>query len=234
MGTVLIVEDDWLVARRIASLLRNAGHTPVLAPDTRAALRAAEFRPDVIVLDLGLPDVQGQDLLEHFVRAPETADASVVVVTGNSESAVRLLEQKPAWLADVVTKPIDSRKVVQAVRTALAINGNAKEEAATTPQDARRRDVIFRLIAHGPDRLASHAYRRLCIERSRPTRVNHPRPLEWPSIAQWALLEGLVNEAEAALIAAAPRAPSFADAKGSPESPVSAGNRVRERAFAKP
>ncbi len=125
MATILIVEDDASVARQMVSLARGAGHTPVLAPGARAALRAAEFRPDVIVLDFGVRDVQGEDVIERLVRMPEAACAPVVIITGNTERATRLLASKPPWLADIVMKPVDSRRWFQAVQTALAINGNA-------------------------------------------------------------------------------------------------------------
>jgi DNA-binding response OmpR family regulator len=56
MAAILIVEDDELVAGQMARTLRKAGHVPILAPDARSALDEAVDRPDVILLDLGLPD----------------------------------------------------------------------------------------------------------------------------------------------------------------------------------
>ncbi|MEK7204982.1 MAG: response regulator, partial [candidate division NC10 bacterium] len=90
MATILIVEDDGLVARHMARILRGAGHTPILASDGRSALLEASDRPDLVLLDLGLPDVPGEELLRHLKKRPETAGIPVIVVTGKTEAAAQL------------------------------------------------------------------------------------------------------------------------------------------------
>ena len=234
MARVLIVEDDGLVAREMAGVIQRAGHSAVLAADARSAVREASLRPELIVLDLGLPDVPGEALLEHLQRMPETANAPVVVVTGKTDCAVRLQARKPPGLADILLKPVNSARLSQAVRAALAKSAGAAVQDAPTGREVRRRDAIFRLIAQGPDRLASHVYRRLCADRIRTTRLDNPKPLEWRAIAKWALLEGLVNEEEAGLIGDTPAGSSPLEDRADPGPPGSAGERATGRVDPQP
>ncbi len=200
MATILIVEDDGLVARQMAHLLRSAGHAPVFARDARSALRETWQRPQLILLDLGLPDVPGEDLLEDLRRMPETANVPIVVVTGKSDCAARLRERHPPDLAAILLKPVDGPELARAVRQALENRGGATMRPGQVMSEITRRDVVFRLIVQGPDRLAAHVYRRLCADRIQNPVLDQPTPLEWPEIARWALLEGLVSEEEARLV----------------------------------
>lgn len=205
MATVLIVEDDGLVARQMAQAVRLAGHFPVRAMDARSAIREATARPDVILLDLGLPDASGETLLDHLHRMPETAQVPVVVVTGKTDRAVYLRNRQPAGLVDVLLKPVNNAKLAETVRSVLEATRSSAAQPPRTADEILRHDTITRLIAHGPDRLASQVYRRLCLDRAPAARGNDPEPLDWPEIARWSLLEGLVSEEEAGLIRGTPR-----------------------------
>jgi DNA-binding response OmpR family regulator len=119
MATILIVEDDGLVARQMAQALRGAGHSPVLASDAGAAILEATTEPALILLDLGLPDLPGEDLLRRLRRIPETATTPVVIVTGKTDNAESLRGERPAGVADILLKPVTNARLCQAVRTAL-------------------------------------------------------------------------------------------------------------------
>jgi CheY-like chemotaxis protein len=186
----------------MAHILRSAGHAPVFARDARSAIREAWQRPGLILLDLGLPDVPGEDLLTDLIQMPETAHAPIVVVTGKSDCAARLREQNPPGLAAILLKPVNGPALARAVHQALENGRRAMVGPREAMREIARRDVVFRLIVQGPDRLAAHVYRRLCADRVRNPQLDEPAPLEWPDIARWALLEGLVSEAEAGLIGA--------------------------------
>jgi CheY-like chemotaxis protein len=83
MNTVLIVDDTLDCSEPLAKLLRKRGHTVECAPDGAEALALlARFRPDVIVLDLMMPVMDGVSFLEVLRGDPERKDIRVVVLSG--------------------------------------------------------------------------------------------------------------------------------------------------------
>jgi CheY-like chemotaxis protein len=200
MATVLIVEDDGLVAGRMVQMLRKADHTPVRAPDARSALREALDRPDVILLDLRLPDLPGQEILRRLGSQPETADIPVVVITGCQESARALEGEGSGQVAHVLLKPVSEPQLCQAVDHVLS-GRQAAPIAAFRLVRHRQRELVRRLIVEGPDRLAFHVYRRLCADRSRAgAAAGGADVLTWEQIAEWARLEGLLDAEQVGLV----------------------------------
>ncbi len=201
MARVLIVEDDCLVALHMALAIRQAGHSPVLAPDAWSAIREAEARPEMVLLDLGLPDMTGEELLRRLRRIPQTAATPVVVVTGQQGEVDRLRRDWPINVADILLKPVTAARLHRVVRMLLpAPAGDHPEESSPSPGELRRSEVIRRLIVEGPDRLAHHIYRRLCADRSHCGPPGSGEPLSWREIADWAKLEGILDEARAQVL----------------------------------
>jgi CheY-like chemotaxis protein len=204
MATVLVVEDDGLVAGRMVQMLRKADHTPVRAPDARSALREALGRPDVILLDLRLPDLSGQEILKKLKSQPRTADIPVVVITGCTESAKALRGHGSSQVAEILLKPVSEPQLCQAVDNVLS--GRQPEPIAPGRlTQHRRRELVRRLIVEGPDRLAFHVYRRLCADRNRAvgSASSTADVLSWVQIAEWARLEGLLSTEQAGLLCTA-------------------------------
>jgi two-component system cell cycle response regulator DivK len=82
MKTILLVEDNLRYAELVRRILEPHGYTLVHAPDGASGLRlAADERPDLILLDLGLPDIAGQTLIGLVRRVPGMDQAPVVAVT---------------------------------------------------------------------------------------------------------------------------------------------------------
>ena len=80
---VLVVDDHADAAETLAMLLRHAGHEVVALTDGRAAVDVAPtFRPDIVILDIGLPDMSGYDVARELRRLPGTANADIVAVSG--------------------------------------------------------------------------------------------------------------------------------------------------------
>ncbi len=182
MATVLIVEDDGLIARHMARMLSDAGHTPALASDGRSALREAAERPDVILLDLGLPDLPGEAVLKQLKNRPDTAQIPILIITGKTEAARRLRESTKGW-ADILLKPVSGVQLRQAVNGALAGREEADAGALRLAQE-RQRQLIQHLIVEGSDWLAFHTCRRLSWDRTRGQGSPSGDPLTWTEISE--------------------------------------------------
>jgi CheY-like chemotaxis protein len=103
----LIVDDNIDGAVALSLLLRLGGHTTALAHDGIAALKiAAEFRPDIVLLDLGLPGVDGYEVARTIRREPQLGNPLLVAVTGWNAPEDRL-RIKQAGFDEHLTKPVD-------------------------------------------------------------------------------------------------------------------------------
>lgn len=204
MATVLIVEGDGLVARGMARTLRQAGHTPILAPDARSAQEEAADRPDIILLNLGLPDLPGEVLLHRLKTQPETAHTPVVVITGRKDAAAQLKGSVKSNAAAILLKPVSGAQVRQVVEIALAAQ-QALEAAALRRNRECQRELIFRLIAEGSDSLAFNISRRLCADRARTKGPAADAPT-WAEIAERGKREGLLDAEQSRLLCRVPLA----------------------------
>jgi two-component system, OmpR family, KDP operon response regulator KdpE len=115
-AVVLIVEDDESARAAIASNLRARGHEVDEAGDVRDALRLwANRRPDLILLDLGLPDLDGQAVIRR-VRREATTPIIVVSARGREEDRVAALD---AGADDYLTKPFGLSELHARMRAVL-------------------------------------------------------------------------------------------------------------------
>ncbi|HEU4883156.1 MAG TPA: response regulator, partial [Longimicrobium sp.] len=88
--TVLLVEDSDAIRDAFTILLEDAGYTVLGAETGGEALRLAEERvPDLVLLDMGLPDMTGLEVVRRLKAAPHTASIAVVALTGRDEEADR-------------------------------------------------------------------------------------------------------------------------------------------------
>jgi DNA-binding response OmpR family regulator len=112
---VLIVEDDEELRSVIGAAVTEAGYAAVEAADGAAALVACEERdPDVVLLDLNLPRLGGQEFAEAYRRG--RGQAKIIVMSGTAsggEVSARLRA------AAFLSKPFDLERLVGAVRRAL-------------------------------------------------------------------------------------------------------------------
>jgi response regulator NasT len=136
VSTVLTVEDDPIVRDDLRTLLEREGFE-VLAgarDGVEAVELAREHRPDVILLDLSLPRLDG---VEAALRIREERDVPIVAVTGYSETLVeRALE---AGAAGYVRKPFAGGEVVTALRDAIRSHA---EQAVDSRREQSRRALV--------------------------------------------------------------------------------------------
>jgi DNA-binding response OmpR family regulator len=119
--TVLLVEDEEPLRRVLRDLLERDGFTVVEAADGVAALDEVDrSAPDVLVLDLNLPRLDGYGVLSHLRARPSTAKLPVIVLTakGDEENEVRVFD---AGANDFLTKPFRPRALSARLRALLKI-----------------------------------------------------------------------------------------------------------------
>ena len=113
---MLVVDDDQQILRALRINLTAHGYEVLLAPDGGAALRvAADGRPDVVVLDLGLPDMDGVEVIEGL-RGWTTVPIIVLSARVGSAHTVRALD---AGADDYVTKPFGMAELLARLRAAV-------------------------------------------------------------------------------------------------------------------
>jgi two-component system KDP operon response regulator KdpE len=116
MTRVLVIDDDPHLSRALRITLRAAGHDVDTASDGRTALQlAAAVPPDVIVLDLGLPDLDGTEVLATL-RPAYAGPVLVLSARADSQDKVHALD---AGADDYVTKPFDMSEFLARLRAVL-------------------------------------------------------------------------------------------------------------------
>src|SRR5437016_3814863 len=108
---VLLVEDDARMPEVLAALLHNDNITLDTAPDGAAALRLAHDKQfDLVLLDLGLPGVDGFELLRQFKECPELQSIPVIVLTAWNSTKDKLRGFE-LGAVDYLTKPFESAEL---------------------------------------------------------------------------------------------------------------------------
>ena len=112
---VLLVDDDATLRQTLGIALRAEGHEVLLAADGRSALQAAaEDQPDLLVLDLGLPDLSGVEVLRRL----RTWSALPVVVLSARDGSRDKVEALDLGADDYVTKPFGTDELFARIRAA--------------------------------------------------------------------------------------------------------------------
>ncbi len=120
MTFVLAVDDDPAILRTLSINLRARGYDVETAGDGRSALQIADERmPDVVILDLGLPDLDGVAVLKRL-RASTQVPVVVLSARHESDDKVEALDE---GADDYVTKPFDMEELLARVRAAIRRSG---------------------------------------------------------------------------------------------------------------
>lgn len=115
MATVLVVDDNPKIVEVLSEYLRADGHTAVTAADGPSALeRAKGNHPDIALLDIMLPGIDGLELTRRF----QSMGIPVILVTARSDEVDRLVGLE-LGADDYVTKPFSAREVVARVKAVL-------------------------------------------------------------------------------------------------------------------
>jgi two-component system KDP operon response regulator KdpE len=116
VSEVLIIEDDPAIRSALIRALGDRGHVVTSAADALTGLRSAvEDRPDLVVLDLGLPDLDGHELL-RMLRAVSQVPVIVATARDDDQTVVRALD---AGADDYLTKPFSADQLDARMRAVL-------------------------------------------------------------------------------------------------------------------
>ena len=128
MAQLLVVEDDERIRTALIRALRERGHAVSSAGTALAGLRqAVEERPDLVVLDLGLPDLDGHELL-RMLRAVSAVPVVVATARDDDDSVVRALN---SGADDYVLKPFRADQLEARIRAVLRRAAGSADPASS-------------------------------------------------------------------------------------------------------
>jgi two-component system KDP operon response regulator KdpE len=196
---ILLVDDEVAIQRAVAPLLRSRGYDVDVAGTAREALAAFQtLHPDVIVLDLGLPDLDGTEVCRR-VRAADSTPIIVLSARGSDADKVSALD---LGADDYVTKPFSVEELLARIRVSLRrLYASAETDVGRVQRgdltiDYGRRRVVrgdqeirltpkefelLSLLARNADRVLTH--RAILKAVWGPHAVNHSEHL-WVLMAQ--------------------------------------------------
>ncbi len=132
-STILLVEDDATLRDTLAYRLRHDGYQVVTAADGVQAVNAArKTRPDLIVLDLMLPGLDGLEVCKQVRAMPETQAAPIIMLTARAEESDKILGLE-LGADDYVTKPFSWPELRARIRTQLRRHEQNAADSLTTP-----------------------------------------------------------------------------------------------------
>jgi two-component system alkaline phosphatase synthesis response regulator PhoP len=140
-GKVLVVDDEAKIVKLVRSYLEQAGFTVVEANDGQTALiQARREKPDLVVLDLGLPGIDGIEVTRILRRERDTP---IIMLTARVEDTDRIVGLE-LGADDYVTKPFNPRELLARVRAVLRRTGGG----AATLEMLRAGDLVLDLGGH--------------------------------------------------------------------------------------
>ncbi|GIM95517.1 response regulator transcription factor [Paractinoplanes toevensis] len=134
MARLLLIEDDPAIRATLLRALRERGHAVAASPAAMEGLQTAlAEKPDLIVLDLGLPDLDGRELL-RMLRAVSRVPVIIATARDEETEMVRLLD---AGADDYVVKPFTAAQLDARIRAVLRRGTSAEESPTITVGNLR-------------------------------------------------------------------------------------------------
>jgi diguanylate cyclase (GGDEF)-like protein len=128
--TILVVDDDPDIARFVEVNLRSAGYDVAVAGDGEEALeKAGELRPDLVLLDVMMPRIDGFEVAQRLRKNPQTANTSIIMLTAKALSADKVTGLQ-SGADDYIIKPFDPIELLARVKGTLR---RAKEMRNLSP-----------------------------------------------------------------------------------------------------
>ena len=134
-GSILIIDDSPTAIRLLADMLSDMGQITFATSGAAGLILARENHPQLILLDVDMPSMNGYEVCQLLKKDPATSDAAVIFVTAAStmESEIKALEM---GAADFITKPLNQPVVRARVRTQLKVQQQAAALMRLANRDA--------------------------------------------------------------------------------------------------
>ncbi|HEU4354161.1 MAG TPA: response regulator [Actinomycetota bacterium] len=146
--TILVVDDDPDIARFVEVNLRSAGYDVSVASDGEQALeRAGQLRPDLVLLDVMMPRIDGFEVAQRLRRNPQTANTSIIMLTAKALSTDKVLGLT-AGADDYIIKPFDPIELLARVKGTLRRAKEMRNLSPLTglPGNIRIQEEIERMV----------------------------------------------------------------------------------------
>jgi two-component system KDP operon response regulator KdpE len=140
---ILVVDDEPAIRRFLRTSLGSQGYQVEEAEDGTAALAAMTHAPDLIVLDLGMPGMDGFEVIRHLRASGATLPIVVLSVRADEAGKVRALD---LGADDYVTKPFGIEELLARIRTALRHRLQQEGERPVFKVDALSLDLVRRVV----------------------------------------------------------------------------------------
>jgi PAS domain S-box-containing protein len=123
-GEILIVEDNVVNLKSLSAIISAAGYRVASATDGASALREiGSKRPDLVIMDIQLPDIDGVEVCRRLKQDASTLDLPVIFISGSDEPELKVSAFE-AGGADYITKPYHPVEVLARIKTHLDLAGN--------------------------------------------------------------------------------------------------------------
>ena len=127
---ILLVDDEPDIVELLEYNLRQSGYTVVTAPDGNSALaEVRRQRPDLVLLDLNLPDIAGTEVCRRLRRDPSTSSLPIMMITARTEEIDRVVGFE-LGADDYIVKPFSPREIVLRVQAVLRRAGQRAPAAS--------------------------------------------------------------------------------------------------------
>ena len=143
---VLVVDDEPPIRKLLRTGLGTQGYQTLDAPNAKTALQLMADKPDLVILDLGLPDMQGLDLLREIRGRWE--DLPIVVLSSRGDETAKV-EALDLGADDYVTKPFGMEELLARIRTALRHKLHVQGERPLFKLGDLSVDLVRRIVKKG-------------------------------------------------------------------------------------
>jgi signal transduction histidine kinase len=141
---ILVAEDIAKNMEVVCNILRKAGYRPAMAGNGRQALKmVSNVKPDLILLDIMMPEMDGFEACRHLKKDPETKDIPVIFLTAKTDT-IDIVKGFKLGAEDYITKPFKGAELLSRIKTHLELkfSREALKELNAT------KDKFFSIIAH--------------------------------------------------------------------------------------
>ncbi len=173
MKTILVVEDDAAVRDLLRFCLERSGYSVRSAPNAYHALGEVHgYLPDLVLLDVVLPDISGLELLRSWRKQERTRMLPVIVVTGRSDERDRVGGLR-LGADDYVTKPFSRDELLARIESVLRRAAPGSDKEIVEIDGLRLNGATIRVTAHNHTlKLAPLEFRLLQYLMTQPNRVH--------------------------------------------------------------